>query len=105
MRDDKVYLFHGGQDSQINEAVMGALEVYYKKFLPAENIKYEKKEEAEHAMITEDYGSRCGELKSPYINDCDVDVAGHILEHIYGPLNRPVEPRGQIIEFDHGIRG
>lgn len=105
LRDDKVYLFHGSQDSQVKEPVMNTLEEYYKRFMPAENVKYEKNREAEHAMITEDYGSGCGEFRSPYINDCDIDVAGRILEQIYGSLNRPVEPKGRIIEFDQSEFG
>ena len=58
-------------------------------------------EAAGHALITDDFGASCPTTASPYINDCDHDQAGAILQHIYGSLNAPVTSlAGQFVEFD-----
>jgi hypothetical protein len=56
---------------------------------------------AGHAFITEDEGSACGITESPFINDCDYDQAGAILQHIDGTLDPPAASlTGRLIEFD-----
>jgi hypothetical protein len=38
-------------------------------------------------MVTDDYGNSCATKASPYIDDCDFDLAGAILQQLYGSLN------------------
>ncbi len=98
----KVYLFSGTLDSVIKPLVMDDLKTYYQNYIPAANIAYKKDIASEHAMDTDDYGSSCSVKGAPYINNCNFDLAGEILKHIYGPLN----PRnngtlpGTFTEFD-----
>ncbi len=37
------------------------------------------------------YGSACGFLGEPFINNCNFDASGAMLRHIYGPT--PLNPR------------
>ncbi len=37
-------------------------------------------------QVTNEYGSSCSFLGSPYINNCGYSAAYHILEHIYGDI-------------------
>ncbi len=92
MQQSKVYLFSGSLDSTVKPGVMDALKTYYNSFVPTANVIYKKDIAAEHAMITDDYGSACSTKASPYINDCNFDLAGAILQQLYGPLLPPVAP-------------
>lgn len=83
----KVHLFSGSADNTVKTAVMDDLQTYYQAFVPAANIAYRKDVAAGHAMITDDVGSSCATTASPYINDCNVDLAGAILGQLYGALN------------------
>lgn len=87
LANSRLYLFSGSQDSVVVQAVMNDLNTYYQSFVPAANIVYKKNLAAEHAFITDDYGSSCTTKGSPYINNCGFDGAGAILQQIYGPLN------------------
>lgn len=102
MRTDKVWLFSGGQDRAVPTAVVDTLNAYYQTFVSKQNIQYEKHAEANHAMITTEFGNRCDAFESPYINDCDFDAAERLLRHIYGDLkpkaaNADLQP---VIAFD-----
>ena len=103
LQNSKVYLFSGTVDSTVKPGVMDALKTYYSSFVPAANTVYKKDIAAEHAMVTDDYGSACSVKGSPYINDCNFDLAGAILSHLYGPLNARNNgslPAGNFVEFN-----
>lgn len=87
----KVWLFSGAKDPLVPTQVMDTLQSYYQHFLPAENIRYEHNTNASHGMITDNYGGACKLALPPFINDCDFDAAGSLLQHIYGKLNPKVE--------------
>ena len=101
LRHDKVFLFSGMKDSEVPQSVMTSLDEYYSHFIQARNIVYVTDVPAEHAMITNDFGNACDALKTPFINNCNYDLAGKILEHIYPGLNPAGDPAtGKMIEFD-----
>lgn len=83
----KVYLYSGTSDNTVKQAVMNDLKTYYQSFVPSANTFYKNNIGSGHAMITDDYGGSCGTTASPYINNCGFDLAGDILQHLYGPLN------------------
>ena len=83
----KVYLFSGANDSVVKEATSSALNAYYQQFLPQENIVYNKEIASEHAFVTDDFGAACLTKASPFINNCQFDLAGALLRHLYGSLN------------------
>lgn len=103
LQSSKVYLFSGSIDSTVKTGVMDALKTYYNSFVPAANVVYKKDIAAEHAMITDDYGSGCSTKGSPYINDCNFDLAGTMLAHLYGalnPRNNGTLATGNFVEFN-----
>ena len=103
LQASKVYLFSGSIDSTVKTGVMDALKTYYNSFVPAANVVYKKDIAAEHAMITDDYGSGCSTKASPYINDCNFDLAGAMLAHFYGtlnPRNSATLATGNFVEFN-----
>ncbi len=103
LQSSKVYLFSGSIDSVVKTGVMDALKTYYNSFVPTANVVYKKDIAAEHAMITDDYGSTCSTKGSPYINNCNFDLAGAILSQLYGTLNarnNGTLAAGNFVEFN-----
>ncbi|WP_342721686.1 PHB depolymerase family esterase [Acidovorax sp. FHTAMBA] len=103
LQNSRVYLFSGTLDTVVKPGAVDALRNYYGSFVPAANIVYKKDLAAEHAMITDDYGSGCTVKGAPFINDCNFDLAGAMLQHLYGPLNprnNAALPAGNFIEFN-----
>ncbi|KRD54956.1 hypothetical protein ASE52_01275 [Acidovorax sp. Root275] len=103
LQNSKVYLFSGTLDSAVKTGVMDALRTYYNSFVPAANVVYKKDIAAEHAMVTDDYGNGCTTKAAPYISNCNFDLAGAMLQHLYGPLNarnNAALPTGNFIEFN-----
>lgn len=98
----RVYLFSGTADNTVKPAVMNDLRTYYESFVPGAQIAYRNDVAAGHAMVTDDEGAACGSTASPYINDCDLDLAGAMLAQLYGPLNPRNEGAlgGGFVEFD-----
>jgi poly(3-hydroxybutyrate) depolymerase len=98
----RVYLYSGTRDDVVVQPVMDDLQAWYRSFVPAADIVYKKDLASGHAMITDDYGSACKSSASPYIDNCGFDLAGQLLQHLYGAL----APRndgalsGKSIEFD-----
>ncbi|HYD59494.1 MAG TPA: PHB depolymerase family esterase [Noviherbaspirillum sp.] len=83
----KVYLFSGTIDSTVKQPVMNDLNTMYKNYISSTNIVYKNNIAAEHSLPTDYYGNMCSVNGSPYINNCNFDVAGEILKWIYGSLN------------------
>ncbi|MGH8501024.1 MAG: extracellular catalytic domain type 2 short-chain-length polyhydroxyalkanoate depolymerase [Gammaproteobacteria bacterium] len=100
---DRVWLFTGGADSVVVTPVVDRLHDYYEFFVDPDDMVYLRDQisEAQHAMITDDYGRPCGFEGGAYINDCDFDAAGALLNHIHGGLKSPVEaPAANLKTFD-----
>ena len=105
LQSSKLYLFSGSVDSVVKTGVMDALKTYYNSFVPAANVVYKKDISAQHAMITDDYGSACSTKSPPYINDCNFDLAGAILTQLYGglnPRNDNALPAANFVQFNQG---
>lgn len=88
----KVYLYSGTLDSVVNPGVVKKLQDYYQNYIPSRNIKTVYNIPSDHAFVTADYGNDCSFLGTPFINNCQYDAAGEILQFLYGNLNAPVTP-------------
>ena len=90
IRTAKIYLFSGTNDTKVPQPIVKAVELFYTKLgVYPNNIKTDYGVPAGHGMVTRNYGNSCSSSNSPYINKCGLDVAGRILEQIYGPLKQP----------------
>lgn len=98
----RVYLLSGTIDSAVRQPVVNDLRTMYSRFLPAANISYNDELAVEHAVPTDDYGNACSVKASPYIDNCNFDAAGAILQWIYGPLKarNTGSLSGIFIDFD-----
>jgi len=93
----KVYIFHGYNDAVIKPAATDAAAAFYRHYLGQDNrgnLYYQTAVGAGHSLVVaQDSPSaglnKCNENKTPFIDACGHDQAGIILQHIYGPLNKP----------------
>jgi poly(3-hydroxybutyrate) depolymerase len=94
----RAWLFSGTADKIVLPKVVEALRDYYGLFgLKAHTVLDRP---AGHAMITENAGNACATSELPYINDCDYDAAGELLQHLLGALKPPAaKESGRLLRF------
>lgn len=102
----RVYLFAGKADKVVNpKAVELGASLYRTLGVPASQITFRDQDlpgtGAGHSWVTKNFGNACDANASPFINDCDYDQAGDVLQSLYGRLEPPaVRPEGRIVAFD-----
>jgi poly(3-hydroxybutyrate) depolymerase len=98
----KVYLFSGANDTVVNPATTASLKEYYLQFVAPSNVVYKSDLKAEHAFVTDDFGNACLTKDMPFISNCGFDLAGAMLQHLYGNLvpRKTGTLDGNLIEFD-----
>jgi poly(3-hydroxybutyrate) depolymerase len=84
--DDRVWLYSGYNDGVVKQDTMDALHAFYRHFTADGGIYYRDNAQAGHAFVTPDVGDSCAVTGGNYINDCDYDGAGALLQHLYGRL-------------------
>jgi hypothetical protein len=103
--DQRVYIFAGYNDSIVNPKVGDAAYRFYLHYLGGRNngnVFYQSGIGAGHSQVTVDYGQPCDKNEGDYIDHCNYDQAGIILQHIYGALNPKNRGAlsGKLIAFD-----
>jgi hypothetical protein len=98
----RAYISSGSKDTRVVPALGADLARFYAAFVPAAQLVHRRDVPAGHAMVTEDFGGACDAHALPFINDCDLDLAGEILKHLHGPLAPRNEgaPAGRYLAFD-----
>jgi hypothetical protein len=98
----RVWIFHSPADSVVAPAAGRALADFYRPFVPADQLVLVDDVETAHGWPTLDAGSGCLEWGGDFINDCDYDTAGEILEHLYGDLvaREPQAKPENLVEAD-----
>jgi poly(3-hydroxybutyrate) depolymerase len=108
----KVYLFHGYNDTIVDKAATDAAADFYRHYLgPANrgNLFYQTTLGAGHSFVVTKEGAPglndCKGNIEPYIDQCGYDQAGIVLQHIYGRLNRPnrAQLTGTVKSFDQSV--
>ncbi|WFU43326.1 hypothetical protein QA640_13265 [Bradyrhizobium sp. CB82] len=107
----KIYLFHGYNDSKVARAATDAAADFYRHYLGDANrgnLFYQTTLGAGHSFVVAKPAgglNACNANQSPFINQCGYDQAGIILQHIYGRLNppNPGQLAGTVKIFDQSI--
>jgi hypothetical protein len=93
VRRQKIYLFHGYNDSVVAKNVTDAAAEFYRHYLgdgARGNLFYQDTLSAGHSFVVKDEAARelnaCPANQGPFIDQCGYDQAGMILQHIYGAL-------------------
>ena len=101
MKDAKVWLFHGTQDTRVIAPVSDLLFEQYKLWTDTQNITYINDKPMAHLFPTENKGVNCMKSESPFIGNCDYDAAGAMLSHLVEDVSTPDESlSGQIHSID-----
>jgi hypothetical protein len=101
----KVYLFHGYNDAVVSRMVTDAAYRFYLHYLSdwnRGNLFYQTAIGAGHSQVTLSYGLKCSDNEDYFIDRCNYDQAGIILQHIYGALQpkNDSQPTGHLLAFD-----
>ena len=92
LQNQKVYLFSGYNDAVVAHPVPSAARDFFLHYTPHAkwgNVFYQDALGAGHSQVTQGYGEPCAANEGDYINNCNYDQAGILLQHIYGRLNPP----------------
>ncbi len=98
LASSRVWLFAGTNDRTVHPEVVRGLKAFYESFQAAPRLVADRP--AGHGMVTEDTGAACGATAPPYLNDCDYDAAGALLQHVLGPLKPRGSADGRLAEFE-----
>ncbi|MES2855282.1 MAG: PHB depolymerase family esterase [Bdellovibrionota bacterium] len=86
--DDKVYLFGSPADGVVKKPAVDKLAEFYAAIAPEADIKVEQSIESAHGFPTLDFGNKCSQQASPWMQNCAFDTAGELLTHLYTALNQ-----------------
>ena len=75
-----VYIFGGALDTEFYPAVVKKTEELYKLLIKNGTIITNYEVQAQHAWITSATGNQCDYLGIPYVNFCDLDLAGEFMK-------------------------
>lgn len=91
LADDRVWLYHGAQDTIVAAEVSAAAAALYAEFIPDGQIQRVDDVQAGHSFPALGRGSVCAAYEPPYVADCGYDAAGELLGHLYPGLERPAD--------------
>lgn len=86
MENARAWIFHSATDGVVDPRVSVALQNFYAAYVPAENMRAVTDLESAHGWPTLNAGSACADQGGDFINACDYDAAGELLEFVYGGL-------------------
>ncbi|MCP5418116.1 MAG: hypothetical protein H6965_13595 [Chromatiaceae bacterium] len=101
----RAWLFSGYNDGVVKQPVMHSLYDYLTRYIPAEHVYFQDTLPAGHAIVTEQHGANCSLTDDPFVNDCDYDGPGLLLQHLLGKLTPPTTGTlsGRILTFDQSL--
>ncbi|MFJ5708302.1 fibronectin type III domain-containing protein [Streptomyces sp. NPDC093105] len=97
---DKVWLFHGTNDSTVKAPVNDDLATYYRDF--GANVVYDDTSVSGHAWVSPIGPNSCTSTSSPYVNNCGGDPVKDMLSHLFGSV-KPASTSaltGKLVRFD-----
>ena len=101
LKDNRVWIFHGANDTRVSLAVTESQNVLYKALGALTQLEYEL--DAGHGFPTEKFGVECGLTKSPHINQCDYDGAGQLLSYLYQNISSKSEQLNSLTSFNQAL--
>jgi len=100
LKSDKIWIFHGAKDKIMANSVSRAIKDFYSQFTDTSNIEEVYDVQANHGMPTLSNGVQCDTMGGSFLNACDYDAAGEILNTFYENLNKRTEATGSLIKID-----
>ncbi|MCJ7558776.1 MAG: PHB depolymerase family esterase [Gammaproteobacteria bacterium] len=89
----RVWVFNSPKDAVVSQDVGRALVDFYAAFTSRENLHYVSDIETAHGWPTQNEGRDCLDMGGDFINRCDYDAAGELLNFLVDNLTPP--PAGE----------
>jgi hypothetical protein len=86
LRNGRFWLFSGTADTALPQRIMDDLKTYLLHYADSGTIFYKNNLAAEHAQPTDLFGNPYKVRNDAFINNCNYDAAGELLQWIYGTL-------------------
>lgn len=102
LKQSQVYIFSSPKDESVAFGNVEKIVDFYSQWVPRSQIFVRDDVMANHGWITRDYGNSCSAHAPPWINNCGFDLAGEILEKMYGPLR--AVPENQELKSSQFLR-
>lgn len=104
---DRVWIYHGSQDSVVDESVSAAaVESYRSLGIDSSAIRFVKDIPSTHGFPTLQSDIPCDVMQSPFVNGCDYDAAGEMLQFLVQSSDvLPVDATGQLSVFEQNANG
>ncbi|MGB5165044.1 MAG: PHB depolymerase family esterase [Woeseiaceae bacterium] len=99
LSDDRVWLMLGSKDTIVHPDLPRGAVAFYGEFLDAANITYVDAVPVVHGFPTLTNGAPCDQLLTPFLNACDYDAAGELLQALLGELQPRVEASGALLSI------
>ncbi|WP_189849927.1 extracellular catalytic domain type 2 short-chain-length polyhydroxyalkanoate depolymerase [Streptomyces omiyaensis] len=99
---DKVWLFHGTNDTTVKQPVNDDLATYYRGL--GADVVYNSTSASGHAWVSPIGPNACTSTSSPYVNNCGGDPVKEMLTHLLGGV-RPASSSaltGTLVRFGQG---
>jgi poly(3-hydroxybutyrate) depolymerase len=101
LANDKVWLFHGTQDTRVVAEVSDSLHAMYSEWVTDDNIKYVNDKAIAHVFPTVSSGSDCITSETPFIGNCNYNAAGEMLKHLLPDIAEPDDTlSGEVVSID-----
>jgi len=84
LANSSVWLFSGTKDTIVHTGVVKKSLEYYQHYITnSKLIQFINTIPAEHSWVTDNYGNPCGIFKKPFLNNCNYDAAGILLQFFF----------------------
>lgn len=83
LKSTRVYAYNSSADDVVRPPMSEKTNAYFAAFVPATNLKIETSIPSAHGFPTLDFGNACDTQGAPYLNKCNFDAAGALLQQIY----------------------
>lgn len=93
LKNHRSFIFSSYADTVVNSKNSLRLENFLKSLMPATNVTHLKMQDVAHGMPTLNFGNPCSQGRSPWLLNCNLDLAGEIFKNLYKRL----KPRGRFI--------
>jgi len=100
LENSRVWLFSGREDTVVDTGVVKKAKMFYEYYITEDSqVTMVTNVSAEHAWITNSYGNNCNYLGQPFINNCNYDASGAMLNHIYAQTS--LNPRASSVNYNN----
>jgi len=86
LRASRVWIFNSPGDAVVSQKVAEGLVGFYRQLVPGDAVRYVNDVQAAHGWPTPNYGGPCFEMGGDFINACDYDTAGALLNELIDGL-------------------